>query len=67
MSKERARQRAKSNALKKAKRRAVNADSSVPDMPDNRFNSGNHSIKSPGGNNKGGTFSGARRGSARSS
>jgi len=67
MTKARARERAKANALKKAKKRAANTDQ--PDQPaqTGHFNPGTHSVKGPGGKSSGATFGPAKRGSARSS
>lgn len=66
MTKARARERAKANALKKAKKRAANADQPSQQVRPGHFDPATHAIKGPGGNNKGNNFSGAKRGSARS-
>ncbi|MBL4748301.1 MAG: hypothetical protein JKY17_05880 [Magnetovibrio sp.] len=66
MSKERARLRAKSNALKKAKKRAANAGQTGTHEPTGHFDPGNHSIKGPAGSNNRSPFGGGTRGSARS-
>lgn len=66
MTKAKASQRAKANALKLAKKRAAKAKN--PDQqstPDN-FTPNNNTIKGMGTINKGHTFGTARRGSARS-
>lgn len=67
MTKAKARERAKANVLKKAKKKAANADQ--PDQPakSGNFYAGAQSSKGAGGNNQGPTFAPAKRGSARSS
>ncbi|MEG3617882.1 hypothetical protein V5T82_05395 [Magnetovibrio sp. PR-2] len=67
MTKERARQRAKTNALKKkAKKLKANTDDAGQQTQAEPFSSGGQTIKGPGGNNRGNTFGGARRGASRS-
>ena len=66
MTKERARQRTKANAAKKAKKRATNADKPEEQIRPGRFDPRAHGAKGPGGTNKGNTFGPPRRGSARS-
>ena len=48
MSKVRARERAKANALKKAKRRAANKDKSKKPILEERITPGNSFVKGPG-------------------
>jgi len=67
MTKAKASQRAKGNALKKAKKRAASAKQSGPETRTGTFNADNHSIKGPSGAGPGKVFGGAKRGSARSS
>lgn len=66
MTKDRAEERAKKNALKKAKK-LLGHEKPNQGAQAGHYNSASHSIKGPGGNNKGNSFSPAKRGSARSS
>jgi hypothetical protein len=67
MTKARASQRAKGNALKKAKRKAVSKTEAAPAPRPGTFDAGVHAQKRPGGVGRGKVFGGAKRGSARSS
>jgi len=67
MTKAKASQRAKGNALKKAKKRAASAKQAESSTHPGTFNPGNQSIKGPSGAGPGKVFGGAKRGSARSS
>jgi len=66
MTKARARERAKANALKKAKKRAANTGQTDQKAQPDNFNPATHDSKSRGGKNVGTTFGPAKRGSARS-
>ncbi|MFC1672892.1 hypothetical protein ACFL12_01955 [Pseudomonadota bacterium] len=70
MTKERARVRAKANALKKKAKKlaAKTANTADANQQTKAVHSdlGSQSIKGPGGNNRGNNFGGAKRGSARS-
>ena len=65
MTKTKARERAKANAAKKAKKRAASAEQSSP-FPSGKFDPGSGSIKSPRFNAKAPRFGASNRGSARS-
>lgn len=66
MTKARAKERAKDNAVKKAKKRIEKAEHPDAAPQPGRFDPATLSIKSPHGNAKGNNFSGVKRGSARS-
>lgn len=68
MSKERARKRAKDNALKLAKKRvaAKKTDDGQPEQTGGQFNTGSQSMKGTSGRSQGTSFGPAKRGSARS-
>ena len=67
MTKERARLRAKTNALKKkAKKLAASTADPAEQTKTGNDNPGSQTIKGPGGSNRGNNFGGAKRGSARS-
>jgi len=66
MSKERARKRAKDNALKLAKKRAAKKAEGNESHDGGKFNANAQSMKGAGASNQGGSFAPARRGSARS-
>lgn len=66
MSKARARERAKANALKKAKKRAANKNQPEQDNPAGQFNAGDTTVKGPGATAAVASFGTAKRGSARS-
>jgi len=66
MTKAKARQRAKANAAKKAKKRKANADQPDRKVPPGQFDPGPGTIKGPGANPNAKSVGGARRGAARS-
>lgn len=66
MSKERARERAKGNALKKLKKRLAAAAAPEAETQTGKFDAGTNSIKSPSQNVNANNFAGAKRGSSRS-
>ncbi|PHS78902.1 MAG: hypothetical protein COB59_04775 [Rhodospirillaceae bacterium] len=68
MSKERARKRAKDNALKLAKKRvaAKKSGDGQPEETGGQFNTGSQSMKGSSGHDQGASFGPAKRGSARS-
>ena len=66
MTKARAAERAKSNALKKAKKRVAKAATPDAHAPTNHFDPGTQTIKSPHAKGGGHSFGGVRRGAARS-
>ncbi|MBL4691808.1 MAG: hypothetical protein JKY92_00565 [Magnetovibrio sp.] len=67
MSKERARKRAKANALKLAKKRAAHkTDADQTNDTGGQFNPGAQAKKGMGGRNQGASYGPAKRGSARS-
>ena len=66
MTKARARQRAKANAAKKAKKREVNADRPGQEIKPGQFDPGAGSITGPNVNVGAKNFAGSKRGAARS-
>jgi len=66
MTKARARERAKANALKKAKKRAANKDQPEQNVPPGQFDGGDTSVQRPGVSANVANFGPAKRGSARS-
>lgn len=66
MTKAKARERAKANAAKKAKKRAANSERPEPKIHAGKFDPGSGSIKGPSVNANIKSFGGARRGAARS-
>ena len=66
MTKARARERAKANAARKAKKRVANADQPAEKIRPGQFDPRNNSISSPRANASGKNIAGAKRGSARS-
>jgi hypothetical protein len=66
MTKAKARQRAKANAGKKAKKRAANAEQPGQKIQSGQFDPGASSIKGPRVNANIKSFGGAKRGAARS-
>lgn len=66
MSKARARERAKANALKKAKRRAANKDKPEQNIPPGQFDAGDTSVKGPGVTANVTNLGAAKRGASRS-
>ncbi len=66
MTKAKARQRAKANAGKKAKKRAADAERPGPNIQTGQFDPGASSIKGPRVNANIKSFGGAKRGAARS-
>lgn len=66
MTKAKARQRAKANAAKKARKREANADQAGQKIPRGQFDPGPGSIKGPGKNANTKNLAGAKRGAARS-
>ncbi len=66
MTKAKARERAKTKAVEKAKKRLANADQPAQTIRPGQFDPGASSIKGPGMSANTKNFGGARRGAARS-